>query len=352
MQLHHTKPPKTLEAVTSFSHTSFAPGGSAPQTALALSSLSISVAVLTHIGKDPHGETLRNLLNRAGVDTSTLIETNNHTSLAVLPLLTDGRRGCFVSLGCNLSATPEAILPKAIIDRCITAQLRVFHFGYPHLMPHLQGNSLRSLLETVKREAPSVLLSIDVNGADRKETPECQVLLPALEMVAAIHANLEEACVITGLESPESASRLSADKIKPIVEWFTDNGAGIALVTCGKDGVFAATSKHPSRVSLSKQLEADVFVHRAAFAVSESVEINASGAGDAFTAGVLAELAQSLGGNGLVRLADCGLASALHRIDGTLVGNRTDPAELWKAVQARLRVPPRMTLKEKAYSIQ
>ena len=186
------------------------------------------------------------------------------------------------------------------------------------------------------------MLTLDVNGADKKETPESPVLLPALELVTVIHANLEEACVITGLQPPQNASELTARQIRPIVDWFVANGANIALITSGKDGVFASTSVNPRNPNPAFPIHPGVFVHREAYAVTEGAVVNASGAGDAFMAGVIAALSNASVVQSLDDLLDSGLASALYRIDTSFGGKKTSLKLLLEAVSGRRRIESRV----------
>lgn len=346
MELHSTVVPPTLETVTKFSHTTFTPGGCAPQTSRALAQLHVPTAILSLIGNDPHGNTLRDTLHAEGIDTSGLLASPDCTSLAVLPLYIDGRRGCFVTLGANLTVCVDTILPSFISETLFTHALRVFHFGYPHLTPRIQGNNLRQLLRTVREIAPKVLLTLDVNGADRKDTEDDPVLIPALTLTSAIHANLEEACTITGLAPPSAYAKLTAAEIQPIAEWFTERGAGIACITCGKDGAFVATSQRTdfTNLRLSQRLERGKFLHRPAYVVSKGIQVNASGAGDAFVAGMISELANSAGESGIERIVDAGLASALHRIDRSIMKGKAAVDSLLKTLKDRDRIPPRDTL--------
>ncbi|CAN8075853.1 unnamed protein product [Agarophyton chilense] len=351
IELHNTNVPISIESVTTFSHTTFTAGGSAPQTSRALVSLCIQTALLTLIGDDPHGKTLRDLLLETNVDVRGIqVSAETCTSLAVLPLFIDGRRGCFVTLGANNVASAANLLPRSVIDTLFTKSLKVFHFGYPHLMPQLQGRALGELFERVREGAPHVLLTLDLNGADTTETPGTPILLPALKYTAAIHANIDEACVITGLAAPSSGDTMSAHVLKPIVTWFIDNGAGTACITCGKDGVFIATRAEDNpEHRLSPHLEHGVFVYKGAFTLTGDGPVNASGAGDAFMAGIIAELAESGGKGGVARLADAGLASALHRIDPTFCGEKADINRLLSLTENRGRIPPRDSLQPSEY---
>lgn len=347
IQLHSCSIPATLEQVTPFSHTTSTAGGSAPQTALALSSLNVYSSVLTVVGADSYAQSLRKQLAAAGIDIAGIVESpDSCTALAILPLFVDGRRGCYVTLGANLVATPSSILPPSLGPKLLTDQLRVFHFGYPHLMPHFQGESLRGLFQKVRQAVPGVLFTLDINGANVADV-NSPVLSQALPYVTMVHANLDEACIATGLADASSSSALPASKIQPIVEWFVNRGAAVACVTSGPDGAFVATSnatessKHGALFEMS---ELKTFIHRPAFAVSPQVKVNASGAGDAFCAGVIAYLVAHAGALSVIPLIDCGLASALHRIDPTLLPNSSDMDTVLNAASERERIDPRASL--------
>lgn len=256
-----------------------------------------------------------------------------------------------------MAADVEHLLPRRVLEDSFADSLRVFHFGYPHLMPRLQGDNLRLLFEKVREAAPQVILTMDVNGANVEESKEHPVLQPALGITAVIHANLEEACVITGLAKASESSRLSAEEIKPVVEWFTKRGAGIACITCGKDGVFVATGGEDEcdewahRLRISSNLKRGAFAYRRAMKIMEGVEINASGAGDAFTAGIIAELALNGGEHGIVQVADAGIASALYRLDSSFASQSVvaDIRALMELAKERERLAPRITLQQEKF---
>jgi len=244
MQLEACQVPLHLEHVTPFECTTSTAGGSAPQTALALESLQLSqlgngnnVAVLTAVGRDEHADTLRTRLARRGINTAGVVTVDEvyPTALAILPLYVDGRRGCFFTLGANLVATPENLLRAAEDANLVPAQLTAsasspntlmgqrnnierlgaFHFGYPHLMPKLQNENLSRLFNSVRSRAPSVLLSLHVNGASSSEATQA-VLLPSLSHVAFIHANLEEAATLTGVLYSSPSSSISTSTRSPV----------------------------------------------------------------------------------------------------------------------------------------
>lgn len=334
--------PSTLEAITPYSHTRYAVGGCAPQTAKALAALSLSTAAVYPAAADAHGGTLFTLLEATGVYPYPVAVDDHPTALAILPVFVDGRRGCYVSLGANMVVPPAALAPTALIHE----NLRGFHCGYPHLLPLIQGEALRGLLDRVRAAAPSVIISLDVNGAEKQED-DAAVLSPALPAVDLLHANLEEACVISGLGDATLADTYKGSDIKRIVRWFGNvatsgvrtpcpSSRSITIgVTCGKKGVFLGRAVEGSETQI---------IHREAFSLLENGDVNASGAGDSFAAGALAGLLLpdsdllSTSDEVLEQVADAGLSSALNTIDA---GHRMEHASIPKLLTA-LRDRPRI----------
>lgn len=362
MLLESCEIPKTLESVTPFGCISYNPGGSAAQTALSLRRLQLSTYISGVIADDPHGRTLLSALQESGVNTTILTiipiteqtdTSQSQTALAILPVFKDGRRGCFVNLGANNIAVPKQLFPSTEISK----KLRVFHFGYPHLMPFLRGSPLRELFTYVRENAPHACITLDLNGADVCED-ETQVITPALPLVTAVHANLEEACIITGRADANDTDNMKPEQVHSICEWFTGHGAGMVFITCGKDGVFGRSvlegTPSSAMSGLRTRIVGEKQIYRPAYKISGSRPVNANGAGDAFMAGIVAELVKIGDGEenthvSLVeRLADSGLASALLRIDSDLLEANDKSMSLdrlLEKVKGRERIEPRMSFK-------
>lgn len=331
--------PASRESVVEFNGTRTTAGGSGPQTARSLSRLGERVALSTAVGDDAAGRQLISLAACGGEVQVNAAVTGSPTAVAYLPLFRDGTRACFVDLGANIVADATVLIPDDKLANL--AGLRVFHFGYPHLMPRLQGEALRGLFDRVRATAPHVRVTLDVNGASESENA-WPVLAAALPVVAAVHANLDEACVISGLFPAETASGLPANDIRSVVQWFTAAGAGSAFITCGRNGAFASTGNAQAieGTRLSKAVTPDAFVYRPAFSVEKGTVVNASGAGDAFTAGVVAALAVPERSS-LVRMADAGLAAAWRQVNPVLAGEKTiGLAELLELAAGRPRIRP------------
>lgn len=318
---------------------------------MSLSSLRVPTAALTSVGVDDHADTLCRVLQTSGVDVRYILRDDSvPTALAILPLFKDGRRGCFVTLGTNLTMHPTAVLEHSPLlnDSLLQQDLRVFHFGYPHVMPHFQGRGLYDLFAGVRQRLPNVMITLDLNGAG----DDSAVLIPeALAFVAHVHANVEEACAITALFPLATAAEnnLSSSDVRSIANWFITRHVASMSITCGRDGAFLATTSQPDVLDATclraERFDLDAFVYRQAFCTQVD-NVNASGAGDAFVAGIIAQLVHSSGACGAQHLLESGLASALRRIDPTLVSEPTGIDDAVAKALQRKRIPPRAAFEE------
>uniref|UniRef100_A0A7S2Y4D8 Carbohydrate kinase PfkB domain-containing protein n=1 Tax=Fibrocapsa japonica TaxID=94617 RepID=A0A7S2Y4D8_9STRA len=325
------------EAINTFQKTVYCAGGSAPMTSSALAHMGMTdVGVLIKLGNDLHGDEMTRQLQSAGVRTDMVIRTDDYqTSLSVLPIFESGGRACWVELGANTSLNTEEIV-EALRAGLQTGRLpncRVFHFGYPHLLDSLQGEDLLQLLQSVKRELNNCILSVDLNGVDpdKHTVPHGKDILgPALHMIDVLHANYEEAHVITGCQKPEGKAQTDLDHLRRLSSVLLEKGVGIVAITLGSEGAFLRVTSDASRLEASEALsyQAKAWVGQEvllpAYTVEEGSSINANGAGDAFVGGLLASLAckQQLDTDTALRMA---LMTSLQRVDSN---KRNNPQKL------------------------
>mmetsp|Transcript_1773 Transcript_1773/g.7721 ORF Transcript_1773/g.7721 Transcript_1773/m.7721 type:complete len:171 (-) Transcript_1773:518-1030(-) len=85
-----------------------------------------------------------------------------------------------------------------------------FHFGYPHLLQRLRGETLKSLLEECRSLFPKALLSVDLNGVT-EETHSDGILTPCLPSVDVLHLNEDEADILAGDEDTAKRARIDDD---------------------------------------------------------------------------------------------------------------------------------------------
>jgi len=315
MMLLNADTPVTMEAITAFDGNRQVAGGSCCNSSRVLAALKIRAVAVTLVGDDVQATLIRSQLEEGGVDTQYIrTESSINTSLAVLPVYTNGGRGCFVDLGANKVATPEKLLGRdfALLDR---ANCHIFHFGYPHLMKGIQGDNLAEMFAAARRH--SMLVSLDVNGAN---SPDFSILQSALSSCFFFHANLEEAATITG-GTAIAEDKATREEVIKLGEYFLAANAGIVSISLGRHGAYLATNKDPEvlkRTTDGRVKEAGVAMFRPAFAAAGPV--NATAAGDSFVAGGLAYASRMIYADSSIgpsELLDHALLTAMYQVDSS-----------------------------------
>ncbi|KAL7508558.1 hypothetical protein ACHAXN_011683 [Cyclotella atomus] len=295
----------TDEAIERYDEAVHCAGGSASMTGTTLALLLGSsggegaeeVHVLTKIGPDFAGDTLLEFYRRAGASTKLVLkDETSRTSMAVLPVFKNGKRGCFVNLACNDGFRVEELLGQ-LGDSTIKPP-RAFLFGYPHLLPNMQGDALRSMLKRVRETLSvnndqSVVIGVDLNGVDGSDAAAAQAaLVPALGEIDILHLNEDEAAVLTSSSSDDNGINseygLSNHLIRQI-ESFHDSGCAAILLSLGSKGAFVSITPHAARLQqLACAAMSDWIpgtkVCVPAFKISHG-DVNTNGAGDALFSG-------------------------------------------------------------------
>lgn len=250
-----------------------------------------SVIPLCKIGNDDTGNKLLKILENSSVcrnvdTTYTRLarqrDPTSRTALAVLPIYQDGRRGCFfdaasngtfsardmvsmissLSAGANAPPLDTSQMTNEEIDdyrerlEDLTPDYGAFLFGYPHLLPRLQGEALAQVfLEARSIMVDGGLIALDLNGvpegsfqtregslrslSDLRNDP---VIGMAIEHVDILHLNEDELCLLTGCElSGTAASELEDEyAIASGVNLFLRAGVCVVAVTRGPKGSFVS----------------------------------------------------------------------------------------------------------------
>ncbi len=101
-------------------------------------------------------------MQKTGVDCRHVIRNGDvQTATAVLPIYGNGERDCFACLGANLEFSltdAEGVLNS--IEQESGGPLAALHFGYPHLLPKLQGDDLGTLLNHACKALGQPLISM------------------------------------------------------------------------------------------------------------------------------------------------------------------------------------------------
>jgi fructokinase len=234
-----------------------APGGAPANVAVGLARLGLSSAFMGKVGDDPFGHFLADTLNAAGVDVGALRFTAEaRTALAFVSLRADGDREFmfYRHPSADMLLTPEEVDARAIRDA------QILHYGSISMISEPSRSATLRALDLARESG--ILVSCDPNlrlalWSDRAAAREG--LLLAIAHAQVLKISDEELRFLTGSDDPANARReLWHDRMELMV--VTLGAAGCVYFTAELEGVVAGFS-----------VEA----------------IDATGAGDAFVAGLL-----------------------------------------------------------------
>ncbi|HUS57582.1 MAG TPA: carbohydrate kinase family protein [Planctomycetota bacterium] len=320
-------------------------GGPTSHVSKTIHSLGVDASVMTAIGDDANGETLLRLWRDSGFDTRHVCRLpNTDTSLSTLPVYPDGKRAIYFCLGANGVVTSEDIFTEANLG--VLKSKKVVHFGYPPLMPCIQGQNLANCMKTVRRTGATV--SLDTTCCNNEEEHR-QMLRPAFPYIDIFVPNLDEAATVTGrlcelMRRVDQLSRhtggmviiedvVEPEEILAIGDELLGEGIAIVAITLGPNGAYVCTGSAERIGQLciapaDPKLWANKRMYYPTFA--EVGRANATGAGDAFAGGFLAALCESdMGIESAVEFAN---AVGTYHVD---MGRGVAPmAEILKALPA------------------
>lgn len=317
-----------------------------------------SVIPLCQIGNDTAANKLLHWLEECSesnynIDTQFIknflsknVDKTKRTSIAVLPIYRDGRRGCMFDSASNMTftakdmtnmifdltqSTGNCIVPSDVINdqnnnystykplstsvdfsntvkedsnRYSLARLGAFLFGYPHLLPLIQGTELLHVLSVARTcMEDGGIVALDLNGVPNDDFQCChglrklidlqndKVLGLAFSNVDILHLNEEELIRLTGVTLHDYNDNSEDNDFLFInaMSLFISCGVAVVALTRGKKGCLI-TCGNEERFSRTKSLplswiDCTVKVQTAEFL--SCININSNGAGDAFLSGLL-----------------------------------------------------------------
>lgn len=246
----------------------WAVGGSACNTAIALRRLGLDVAMIARVGADPLSSWALDEMRAAGVDVQHIRRDDDAmTGLCVIPISPDGERTMFTERGANARICPDDI-PEATL-----ANARWVHLsGYMLLQPGAQ-RAFAKAVEVASRSG--VPVSVDVGIGPTLEAHGdvlCQSL-PAIDVLLSDEAELE---ILTDKADPVEAARA-----------LQALGISTVIVKRGGRGCWAITSDG-----------------RWTLPAFEIEPVDATGAGDAFSAGIVTGRIAGLSARSTILLAN------------------------------------------------
>lgn len=226
-------------------------GGCASNTGISLAKLGIGVRVMGKVGEDGFGEFVLRRLQQENVDTKGIIkDCNTYTSATMALVQADGERSFIHYLGAN------AQLGLEDIDFDLVKGAKIFHIGGAFLLPKLDGQPMAEAL----KKAKVMGLTTSLDTAWDSTGHWLETIQPCLPYVDVFLPSLEEAKEIA-----------QKNELKEIAHFFLERGVGTVALKMGERGSFVMNQRESF---LIPALEVDA--------------VDATGAGDAFSAGFLA----------------------------------------------------------------
>lgn len=231
-------------------------GGSIFNTAIALGRLGVDTGFYTGISRDFFGDSLLAGLRQSKVDPRFVRRTDWPSTLAFVKLSDGHARYSFFDENSSMRMLTKKDLPK------FPAKVKALHFGSISLIPEPGGGTLEALM---KRERKSRVICVDPNirpGFIKNRKSHLARLARLIAMADIVKISDEDIAWMTGSKDIAKAAR----------KWLKA-GAKVVAVTKGGEGVEAFTARGAVALPATKVKVADTV-----------------GAGDTFTAGLLAAL--------------------------------------------------------------
>ena len=248
-------------------------GGCAANTGIGLQTLGVETLVVGKVGNDGFGTLVRDELCRYGVDARGVsTHPDAPTSATLVTVAPDGERSFLHCTGANARFTEDDV-PWDLLEG---AQL--LHIAGHFLLPAFDGAACARVLQRAR--ALGLRTSLDTAG---HPTPQwCETLRPVLPLVDYFVPSLSEArhCVVgCDLDAPADT----------MARALLDAGVGTVALTQGEEGSYLARRDSEGHTET---------LYLPAYRVAS---IDATGAGDAFSAGFLCGALRDLS------LRECGL---------------------------------------------
>ncbi|MBI5668603.1 MAG: carbohydrate kinase family protein [Chloroflexi bacterium] len=314
-------------------------GGVVSNTGLALHRLGVGVRLMATVGDDLIGQTILRII--AARDAA----LTQHITVA------PGQPGSY-----TIILSPERVdriflhCPSVHnhfgidnIDFALVETARLFHFGYPPVMPRLTANRGAGLRELYRRaQVAGAVTSLDMTlpevggpsgrvdwvGVLYNTLPHVDIFLPSIEetVFALRRADFD------AWGGRDIHRHLTADYLRALADEILKLGPAVAGFKIGKLGIYVKTGSAGRIRRLARlPLNADEWANREVYAPAFEVNVaGTTGAGDSAYAGFLAALLRGLPPDTAARLACAVGACNVEAADATS-GVRT-----WDETQARL----------------
>lgn len=314
-------------------------GGAASNTGLALHRLGVNVRLMSSVGDDSIGRLILEFLQRRDPAITEYIRVitgqKSSYTLVFSPQQTD--RMFLQFAGTNATFCSDDI------DFQVVSRAKIFHLGYPPLLPALIADNGVELAHLFSRAGQAgAITSLDMSLPDpggaaghvdwrellKRALPYVDIFIPSLEEILFMLRRED----FNNWNSPV-AHHVSEAYLAALVDDLLDMGAGIGGVKLGEYGIYIRTASKDKLSHLGRRLPikldewADRQFWHPAFAVKV---VGTTGAGDSAYAGFLTALLKGLSVENAARWACAVGACNVEAVDST------SGVQSWDDTQRRL----------------
>lgn len=239
-------------------------GGSVANTGLALKVLGNDVTLMGKVGCDEFGLMIENILMAHGVSGLLKDETSS-TSYSVVLALPGLDRIFLHHPGANDTFSGDDIPEDACKD------VAIFHFGYPPLMKRMyeqDGAELKRILGAAKKQGAATSLDFAAIDPESKEGQLDWVVLlqNVLPLTDIFVPSFEELIFMLDRERYDQLASSGDDMItqmdvtqdvEPLADKLLAMGCKIALIKCGKKGMYVKTAGKEAMRQVGENLALD-----------------------------------------------------------------------------------------------
>lgn len=281
----------------------FATGGVVSNTGQTLHRLGVNVRLMATVGDDLIGQMILRIFADHAPTLSQYITTAPGQPGSYTIILSPERVDR-IFLHC---AGTNAQFGINDIDFSLLAGAKIFHLGYPPVMPRLtagDGAELRDIYQHA--QASGVITSLDMTlpdpqgpsgqvnwmGVLRRTLPYVDIFLPSIEETIFMLRRAD----YDAWRGPDFMSHLSAAYLRSLADEVLDSGVAIAGFKLGARGLYVKTASADRFSRLARlPLNLDDWTDREVYAPAFTVNVvGTTGAGDSAYAGFLAALLRGL----------------------------------------------------------
>lgn len=278
-------------------------GGAVSNTGVALSILGMKTKLMGKVGNDHFGKIVTDILKEKGISDGVTVSETASTSFSIVISPPGIDRVFLHEPGVN------DLFDSGDIDYDAVKEARLFHFGYPPSMKKMFIDDGEEVVKVYKKvKSLNVITSMDLALPDpnslsgkadwkyilKRVLPYVDIFTPSLEELYYMLRNDEYRKLSVTSKGRELIDALDMSVIHELGEELMGLGVKIAIIKCGKKGLYIRTQKYDVLSEVGKILPIDPenWSERELLEGIYQVDrvVSANGSGDTCIAGFLASV--------------------------------------------------------------